>query len=78
MGLGSEWEVLTAVNNSVRMKVLDCGSDRLNQLRSVVLVKVLLGADPVKQFSTLAQIGNQVHCDQPIVDSVSNQGGTQC
>jgi len=49
------------VNDSVRMEVLYCRCYRLNELCSVVLVEVLLGADPVKQLAALAQVGHEVH-----------------
>lgn len=51
---------LTTVHNAVRMQVLDRAHDGPDELGGVFLEEVRLGADPVKEFTTLAEIGDEV------------------
>lgn len=55
-------ERLTAVNDSVRMQVLDGAHDGPDELCRVLLEEVRLGADPIKQLAALAQVRHEVHC----------------
>lgn len=48
------------MHNAVRMQVLDRAHDGPDELGGVFLEEVRLGADPVKQFTTLAEIGDEV------------------
>lgn len=54
---------LTAVNDSFLVKIGNGTADGVNKVSCIVFVVVSLSADPVKQLSTLGQLGNKVHYD---------------
>lgn len=49
------------MHDAVRVQVLDCAHDGPDELGGVFLEEVRLGADPVKQLATLAEIGHEVY-----------------
>lgn len=51
---------LTAVYDAVRVQVLHRAHDGPDELGCVLLEEVRLGADPVKQLATLAEISHEI------------------